>query len=325
MIVGRLRRCSRRRLSIQNGQTEQLRYASNNFKEFRRKQTVKFNAPKVLHPNDPSYKTPTGDRIESIFDTAQGMVESVNPLRHRIAGTSFSDNVAKEYWKKVKSKYEQESKTDQMGFPMPPEDIPLNLEDPKELALALNYTNSIQDTVPLKNVLQFKPTPAKFSEVVYLGRHTKITAGGRIFGYSALVLSGFGKGAIGLGYGRGPTSSIAVEFAEKDAQKKMVNLELYKGCYLGFDIRFVFKKSVIWMKQARPGYGTRAPYKWRKILDTFGLKDIIMGIEGSQNPHSVYQALIYIVKELSSSPHELADMTGRKLFRLSRPYYKYSQ
>lgn len=38
-----------------------------------------------------------------------------------------------------------------------------------------------------------------------VGRHTNVTAAGRVYSFSALVMLGTGKGTAGLGYGRGPT------------------------------------------------------------------------------------------------------------------------
>lgn len=42
-------------------------------------------------------------------------------------------------------------------------------------------------------------------EILKVGRHTRVTAAGRVFSFSVLIMMGCGKGTAGLGYGRGPT------------------------------------------------------------------------------------------------------------------------
>ena len=52
-------------------------------------------------------------------------------------------------------------------------------------------------------------------------RHTKITAGGRIFSFSALVVVGDGNGTAGFGYGKALSGGAAVQKATRDAEKRM--------------------------------------------------------------------------------------------------------
>ena len=79
------------------------------------------------------------------------------------------------------------------------------------------------------SILQFgntsppvSPTPhQQFAISLLLGAsHTKITAGGRIFSFSALVVVGDGRGTAGFGYGKALTGGGAVLKATRDAEKR---------------------------------------------------------------------------------------------------------
>ena len=60
---------------------------------------------------------------------------------------------------------------------------------------------------------------------MYIGRHTKVTKGGRVFSISAMVIDGNGRGTAGWGYGRGEEMSDAIIEARKDLQKRLVHID----------------------------------------------------------------------------------------------------
>lgn len=107
-------------------------------------------------------------------------------------------------------------------------------------------------------------------EILKVGRHTRVTAAGRVFSFSVLIMMGCGKGTAGLGYGRGPTIpqvrdicfilfflyfylNKATEMAKLNAEKNIMSLVLHRGNSIGADIKFKYKKSYVRMKACRTG------------------------------------------------------------------------
>jgi len=63
-------------------------------------------------------------------------------------------------------------------------------------------------------------------ETIKIGRHVKTRDGIRIQSFSALVVIGTGNGAAAYGYGKASTAMMAIQKANLDAEKHMVNYHL---------------------------------------------------------------------------------------------------
>jgi ribosomal protein S5 len=77
------------------------------------------------------------------------------------------------------------------------------------------------------------------------------------------------------------------------------------------------------MKAVRPGYGLRANYEMRTILQAFGFKDAILHSVGSRrNKLALYRA---VWKALATKgiplPEDIARATGKKLFSKAKAWY----
>lgn len=70
---------------------------------------------------------------------------------------------------------------------------------------------------------EFAPLARRWAlqETLDMGRHTKVTGGGRIFSVSATVIVGDQRGTAGFGYGKALTAASALTKATVDAEKRM--------------------------------------------------------------------------------------------------------
>ena len=78
-----------------------------------------------------------------------------------------------------------------------------------------------------KNVELVKPSGLELKDrLVSVNRVTKVTKGGRAFGFSAIVVVGNEDGVVGHGLGKSKDVSEAIAKAVEDAKKNLVKIPL---------------------------------------------------------------------------------------------------
>ena len=71
--------------------------------------------------------------------------------------------------------------------------------------------------------------PEFIDKVVFINRCAKVVKGGRRFSFSALVVSGDGKGRVGVGYGKAKEVPEAIRKGHEYAHRRMVTINLNEG------------------------------------------------------------------------------------------------
>ena len=81
-----------------------------------------------------------------------------------------------------------------------------------------------------KNVEIIKPAGLELKDrLVSVQRVTKVTKGGRAFGFSAIVVVGDENGVVGHGLGKAKEVTIAISKAVEDAKKNLVKIPVENG------------------------------------------------------------------------------------------------
>jgi len=81
-----------------------------------------------------------------------------------------------------------------------------------------------------KNVELVKPIGLELKDrLVSVNRVTKVTKGGRAFGFSAIVVVGDENGVVGQGLGKSKEVAEAISKGVEDAKKNLVRIPLNKG------------------------------------------------------------------------------------------------
>ena len=127
--------------------------------------------------------------------------------------------------------------------------------------------------------------------LVGVQRVTKVTKGGRAFGFSAIVVVGDEAGVVGQGLGKSKDVASAIAKAVEDAKKNLVRIPLIKGT-LPHEQKGKYGGARVNIIPAAPGTGVIAGGAVRTVLEAVGVHDVLSKSQGSSNPHNVVMATI---------------------------------
>jgi small subunit ribosomal protein S5 len=147
--------------------------------------------------------------------------------------------------------------------------------------------------------------------LVAVNRVTKVTKGGRTFGFAAIVVVGNENGVVGHGLGKSKEVSEAVNKAIEDAKKNLVNVPIQKGT-IPHQQDGKFGGARVFLKPASHGTGVIAGGAMRAVLESAGVTDVLAKSKGSSNPHNVVKATLDALTRLRSA-QDVARMRGIKL------------
>src|SRR5690606_25020530 len=125
--------------------------------------------------------------------------------------------------------------------------------------------------------------------LVGVQRVTKVTKGGRAFGFSAIVVVGDEAGVVGHGLGKSKDVASAIAKAVEDAQKDLGSIPL-KGRTQPHEQTGNYGGARVNIIPAAEGTGVIAGGAARTVLEAVGLHDVLSKSQGSPNPHNVVKA-----------------------------------
>ena len=117
-------------------------------------------------------------------------------------------------------------------------------------------------------------------KVLDLRRTARVVAGGRRFNFRATVIVGNHMGKVGMGLGKGPDVTSAVEKAVFQAKKNIIVIPLSRAKSIPHEVMAKYKAARIILKPAREGRGLIAGGPIRVIADLGGIKNLTAKILG---------------------------------------------
>ena len=136
--------------------------------------------------------------------------------------------------------------------------------------------------------------------LVAVNRVTKVTKGGRTFGFAAIVVVGNEKGVVGHCLGKSKEVAEAVTKAIEDAKKNLVEVPLLRGT-IPHEQAGKYGGARVFIKPASHGTGVIAGGAMRAVLESVGVTDVLAKSKGSSNPHNVVKATIDALSRLRSA------------------------
>ena len=166
-----------------------------------------------------------------------------------------------------------------------------------------------------KNVEIIKPAGLELKDrLVSIQRVTKVTKGGRAFGFSAIVVVGDENGVVGQGLGKAKEVTIAISKAVEDAKKNLVKIPIENGT-LPHEQKGKYGGAKVFIKPASDGTGVIAGGAVRTVLESVGIQNVLSKSQGSSNPHNVVKATFDALLHLRS-PIMIAKQRGISLDKI---------
>ena len=128
-------------------------------------------------------------------------------------------------------------------------------------------------------------------KVIKIGRVSKVVKGGKNFSFNAVVVTGDGKGHVGMGMGKANEVVEAIKKGSKKAKANTISVAL-RDDTIPHEIIGNFKSTQVIMKPAGPGTGVIAGGPVRALCDAARIKNILTKSLGSRNPINVVRATL---------------------------------
>jgi small subunit ribosomal protein S5 len=152
-----------------------------------------------------------------------------------------------------------------------------------------------------KNIESVKPGGLELKDrLVSVNRVTKVTKGGRAFGFSAVVVVGDENGVVGHGLGKSKDVSEAIAKAVEDAKKNLVRVPLHNKT-VPHEQLGKFGGARVYLMPASTGTGVIAGGSVRAVLESVGIHDVLSKSQGSSNPHNVVKATFDALMQMRSA------------------------
>jgi small subunit ribosomal protein S5 len=148
-------------------------------------------------------------------------------------------------------------------------------------------------------------------KLVAVRRTAKVVKGGRIFGFSAVVVVGDGKGKVGWGLGKAREVPAAIQKAMDKARRNMRRVEL-KGSTLYHQVIGNHGATKVILLPASAGTGLIAGGAMRAVCEAMGVRDVLAKCFGSRCPINVTRATLKALFSMHS-PEVIAEKRGLKL------------
>ena len=153
-------------------------------------------------------------------------------------------------------------------------------------------------------------------QVIDVNRTIKVTKGGSLQRFSALVVVGNGDGVVGWAMGKAPEVGVAIDKAYSRAARSLFFFERFEGHTIFHETAAKFGKTSVKLAPLPSGSGLKANTTVAAVCRLAGIKDVRAKVLGSHNPNTTLRA-VFEALDAVRSPAEVGEARGRTVICLS--------
>ncbi len=146
-------------------------------------------------------------------------------------------------------------------------------------------------------------------KLIAVNRVAKVVKGGRVFGFSALVVVGDGNGKVGFGTGKAKEVPVAIQKAMDSARRGMKKMNL-RGDTVHYPVIGRHGAAKVYMQPASEGTGIIAGGAMRAVFEVVGVHNVLAKCIGTNNPMNVVRATMNGLAAING-PEEVAAKRGK--------------
>ncbi|XP_051120141.1 uncharacterized protein LOC127243938 [Andrographis paniculata] len=147
-------------------------------------------------------------------------------------------------------------------------------------------------------------------KLIDVNRTCKVTKGGQVVKYTAILACGNYNGVIGFAKAKGPSIPVALQKAHEKCFQNLHYIERHEEHTIGHAIHTTYKKTKVYLWPAQTQRGMKAGKTVQTILYLAGFKNVKSKVVGSRNPHNTVKALFKALNAIET-PADVQQKFGR--------------
>ncbi|XP_057519597.1 uncharacterized protein LOC130800210 [Amaranthus tricolor] len=148
--------------------------------------------------------------------------------------------------------------------------------------------------------------------LINLNRTCKVTKGGQVVKYSAIVACGNYNGVVGFAKAKGPKIPVALQKAREKSFQNLHYIERYENHTIAHAIQTKYKRTKLYLWPAQASTGMIAGKTVSSVLNLAGFKNVKSKVVGSRNPYNTVKAILLALNAIET-PKDVQEKFGRSV------------
>lgn len=147
-------------------------------------------------------------------------------------------------------------------------------------------------------------------KMIDVNRTCKVTKGGQVIKYTAMLACGNYNGVVGFAKAKGPAVPVALQKAYEKCFQNLHYVERHEEHTIAHAIQTSYKKTKVYLWPASTATGMKAGRIVQTILHLAGFKNVKSKVIGSRNPHNTVKAVFKALNAIET-PRDVQEKFGR--------------
>lgn len=147
-------------------------------------------------------------------------------------------------------------------------------------------------------------------KLIDVNRTCKVTKGGQVIKYTAMLACGNYQGVVGFAKAKGPAVPVALQKAYEKCFQNLHYIERHEEHTIAHAIQTSYKKTKVYLWPASTQTGMKAGRTVLTILSLAGFKNVKSKVVGSRNPHNTVKAVFKALNAIET-PKDVQEKFGR--------------